>query len=156
MAQIIYLHYSTSIDEVAKFFRNKNDPKMTHKKLQKLCYYAYAWFLALYGERLFPNRFQAWVHGPVDPVLYQAYKNYGWRILPPAEDDPILDEEIQQFLEEVYESYGALTGEELSYLSKREEPWILARGNCGPTDACTNPLQDEVIERYYQTVLGQE
>ena len=49
---------------------------MTHKKLQKLCYYAKAWYLALYDHNLIEESFEAWVHGAVQPTLYQAYKKY--------------------------------------------------------------------------------
>ena len=41
----------TTIYEVAKYFLSLDD--MTHKKLQKLCYYAQAWFLALYDTLLY-------------------------------------------------------------------------------------------------------
>ena len=56
---------------------------MTPKKLQKLCYYYKAWGLALYDEDLLPDReFEAWVHGPVNPVLYGVYKNFFWNEIP--------------------------------------------------------------------------
>ena len=51
---------------------------MTHKKLQKLCYYAKAWYLALYDENIVSEPFEAWVHGAVQPELYQKYKSYGF------------------------------------------------------------------------------
>ena len=51
---------------------------MTHKKLQKLCYYAKAWYLALKDENLIDDDFEAWVHGAVQPNLYQEYKVYGF------------------------------------------------------------------------------
>ncbi|MES1173555.1 MAG: type II toxin-antitoxin system antitoxin SocA domain-containing protein, partial [Myxococcales bacterium] len=34
-------------------------------KLQKLVYYAQAWYLAFAGVPLFHGTFEAWVHGPV-------------------------------------------------------------------------------------------
>ena len=53
---------------------------MTHKKLQKLCYYAYSWFIYMENDdienienRLFEEKFQAWVHGPVNYELYLKY-----------------------------------------------------------------------------------
>ena len=48
-------------------------------KLQKLVYYAQAWHLALRDVPLFEEDFEAWVHGPVIPALYQEYKKFGWR-----------------------------------------------------------------------------
>ena len=59
----------SDIRKVAQYFLSKES--MSHKKLQKLCYYAQAWYLANYGKPLMPNRFEAWVHGPVSPDLYR-------------------------------------------------------------------------------------
>jgi uncharacterized phage-associated protein len=56
-----------TIQQIAQWFLCKES--MTHKKLQKLCYYAQAWNLALHNSELFEDRFEAWVHGPVSPVL---------------------------------------------------------------------------------------
>ena len=69
-----------SVFSVADFFLAR--ASMSPKKLQKLVYYAYAWTLALLNEtiddlhfRLFHNKIEAWVHGPVVPDLYQQYKS---------------------------------------------------------------------------------
>lgn len=70
---------------VAKYFLSKS--RMTHKKLQKLCYYAQAWHCAFYKNKpLFENRIEAWVHGPVSPELYYRYYNYGWNEIPQVLD----------------------------------------------------------------------
>ena len=61
-----------NVRDIANWFLSRND--MTHKKLQKLCYYAQAWYCALYdGTPLFDDEIQAWVHGPVIPALYPVY-----------------------------------------------------------------------------------
>ena len=41
-----------SIFDVANWFLLYKE-KMTHEKLQKICYYSEAWHLTLYGEKLF-------------------------------------------------------------------------------------------------------
>ena len=55
---------------------------MTHKKLQKLCYYAKAWYLAINDTNIIKEPFEAWVHGAVQPALYQKYKVYGFGYIP--------------------------------------------------------------------------
>ena len=60
------------------FAHEVGDP-ITNLKLQKLVYYAQAWYLALHGKRLFPAEFQAWVHGPVCHSLYQRFRGYAWK-----------------------------------------------------------------------------
>ena len=44
-------------------------------KVHKLLYYVQAWHLALTSTPLLNEKFQAWVHGPVSPALYDRYKN---------------------------------------------------------------------------------
>ena len=50
---------------------------MTPLKLQKMVFYADAWFMALNdGEELIADRFEAWVHEPVARDLYIRFANY--------------------------------------------------------------------------------
>jgi hypothetical protein len=42
-----------------------NFPPIDQMKLQKLVYYAYAWWLAYTGQQLFPEDVEAWPWGPV-------------------------------------------------------------------------------------------
>lgn len=137
-----------SILDVAKFFLSRGDQNMTHKKLQKLCYYAYAWNLALRNEHLFNEKFEAWVHGPVSRELYTEYREYGWQPIP-AEDSPHFDQETLEILEVVYENYGHLTGDELEALTHTERPWIEARGNLAPYEPSTEKIDDVIIREYY-------
>ena len=65
-----------TVFEAAEWFLHKKS--FTHKQLQKLCYYAQAWHLALLNRPLFDEEFQAWIHGPVCPTLYAHYVDYRW------------------------------------------------------------------------------
>ncbi|HEU0080276.1 MAG TPA: type II toxin-antitoxin system antitoxin SocA domain-containing protein, partial [Longimicrobiaceae bacterium] len=64
--------------DVAAWFLNEVDRKsgdsITNLKLQKLVYYAQAWAVTLLGRPLFEEKVEAWAHGPVGDVVYQAYK----------------------------------------------------------------------------------
>ena len=50
--------------------------------MQKLCYYAKAWYLAINDANIITEPFEAWVHGAVQPALYQKYKVYGFGYIP--------------------------------------------------------------------------
>ena len=63
-----------SVFDIANWFLSKEP--MTQKKLQKLCYYAQAWCYALNNYRLMDTVFEAWIHGPVSPPLYDKFKNF--------------------------------------------------------------------------------
>ncbi|MFC6038445.1 Panacea domain-containing protein [Paenisporosarcina macmurdoensis] len=146
----------TTVNVVADTFLSIES--MTHKKLQKLCYYAYSWYYTYYEEKLFNNKFEAWVHGPVVPELYREFKDYGWRDIEmrnvPVEvmQHPLMHE----FIHNVYNSYGHLNGNELEYLTHIEEPWKEARGHLGNLDACSNEINDSTIMSYYRKVLEDE
>ena len=65
-----------NVFDVANWFISKGD--ISPKKLQKLVYYAYAWYLTFMNDsdnelnnRLFEDRAEAWIHGPVFPKLYR-------------------------------------------------------------------------------------
>lgn len=142
----------SSVYNVANFFLSKES--MSPKKLQKLVYYAYGWTLALLNDsinsldyRLFPNRIEAWIHGPVVPDLYQHYKSYGWQDIPQvfSFDNSIFSKDEEDILEQVWEAYGSLNANQLEMISHKESPWINARKNTAAYVASSNAIKDEDI-----------
>lgn len=127
---------------------------MTHKKLQKLCYYAKAWYLALYDTNIISEHFEAWVHGAVQPALYQRYRDYGYSDIPQATDASNVPEEFIAFAKEVYASYGHLTGDELERLNHQEAPWREARGDCQKWESCSNVISEQSMKSFYRKLLG--
>lgn len=75
---------SLSALDIAKYILSIGP--ITHLKLQKLLYFAYADFLVATGEQLFKDKIYAWKHGPVVETVYEHYKAYG------AEDIEFEDE----------------------------------------------------------------
>ena len=51
------------------WFANDVGSYLSNHKLQKLLYYAQAWYLAFEDTPLFDEDFEAWVHGPTIPAL---------------------------------------------------------------------------------------
>ena len=123
---------------------------MTHKKLQKLCYYAKAWYLAIYDTNLIDEDFEAWVHGAVQPELYQKYKGYGFGFIPMVFDTSKIPEEFMSFSREIYNSYGALTGDELERLNHSEEPWQIARSGLKPWQSSNTIISEEKMKSFYR------
>lgn len=140
-----------SIYDVADWFLSKG--AMTHKKLQKLCYYAQAWSYALKNRRLIRADFQAWVHGPVSPALYDRFKNFGYdTIRLRGEYKCNMKEEDIELLENVWETYGEQTGNSLEALAHRELPWLEARKGYGENEKCTVVISPEVMKKYYRSI----
>jgi uncharacterized phage-associated protein len=129
---------------------------MTHKKLQKLCYYSQAWSYALKNRPIINDEFQAWVHGPVCPTLYDKYAGSGFEDIYPDAFAPrarfTADE--RELLESVLETYGASTGNALEVLTHSEPPWIIARGGLAPDKPCNRIIDPEDMKRYYRSIYN--
>ena len=145
------------VEDVIKFFLAKS--AMSHKKLQKLLYYAYCWVLALLNDsldnldlRLFDERIEAWVHGPVIPRVYGMYKCFGGTDIPQEKDNllsPEFSEEVKDILNQVWDVYGKYTGNQLETISHKELPWICARNGIPAYQTSTKRISDTVIFEYY-------
>ena len=130
---------------------------MTHKKLQKLCYYAKAWYLALYDKNIIRDNFEAWVHGAVQPELYQRYKAYGFNYISNSDlYSKTIPEEFMSFAKEIYAAYGDLNGDELEKINHSEPPWINARKGYKPWENCNNVILEDDMKWYYRELLEDE
>lgn len=126
-------------------------------KLQKLLYYVQAWYLAFYNERLFPERFQAWVHGPVSRTIYNRfapakslYSEIYLKDVTPGFELNSLDPKIRQHIESVLEAYTPFSGSELESMTHRETPWIAARSGYSPSERCEVEIDEELMGSYYR------
>lgn len=126
---------------------------MTHKKLQKLCYYAKAWYLALNDTNIVEESFEAWVHGAVQPILYQKYKVYGFGYIPLNHRETEVPEEFLSFAREIYDAYGDLNGNELEQLNHTETPWLNARKGLKPWQGSNHIIDEEDMKVYYRNLL---
>lgn len=129
---------------------------MSHKKLQKLCYYAKAWYLAINDRNLIADDFEAWVHGAVQPDLYQAYRGYGFNYIPLYTGEVSLPEEYISFAKEIYSVYGRYDGDQLEKINHNESPWINARGNLKPWQNCNTVISEDDIKSYYRGLMKDE
>lgn len=141
-----------NIFEVAKYFLLLE--QMNHKKLQKLCYYAQAWSLALTGVHLMDTWFEAWAHGPVSPELWHRYKDWGGLLISSYEGVANLNNnQTEQFLDKIYQLYGFYSGDQLEQLTHNEIPWINARGNYPSGAICTNVISENDMTSFYREQL---
>jgi uncharacterized phage-associated protein len=142
-----------TVFDVAKFFiylANETGSYISNLKLQKLVYYAQAWHLALHDTPLFADEFEAWVHGPVVPVLYQEYKKFQWKPILEEVAQPEFAEDVQVFLNEVAEAYLACDAYELEQITHQEDPWLIARGELPQDAPCNEIISKESMQEYYK------
>lgn len=144
-----------TILEIADYFLSREE--MTNKKLQKLCYYAQAWYLALYNRPLINTNFEAWVHGPVSRILYSKYKNFKANPIPQnIEYTPSFGEDILNHLETVFNTYGSFNGDQLEILTHSEEPWINARQGYEEWEPCNVEISQDIMKNYYWSIYEPE
>jgi uncharacterized phage-associated protein len=121
-----------SVFDIADWFLSKEPT--THRRLQKLVYYAQGWGLALLRRPLAVDEngesisFEAWSRGPMNRDLHRKYHSYLWELLPQTEDNSARFAENElELLENVYQTYIAISAAELEAMTMAEDPWRLAR-----------------------------
>lgn len=152
------------IFQIAQWFLNQ--ASMSDKKLQKLCYYAYAWYIVFFNDAeainaesdikvLCEDYFEAWIHGPVCRRLYSKYRQYGWENIPSEEKAPVFNEDVTDLLKQVWNIYGPLSADQLEHLTHQEDPWNQAREGVRFGDACTNKISPLSIFNYYSKLQNE-
>lgn len=142
---------------VATWFVNNIDRDsgelLTQLKLQKLVYYAEAWFLANFDMPLTGEDFEAWAHGPAMRSLYAKYGRFGWEALPP-EVGPNVKSDLAVFLKAVHAEYGQFSARKLENMTHEEDPWLHARGGLPPEAASRNIIPKLEIRNFYAKRIG--
>ena len=142
---------AATVNNLVEWFLLKAN--MSHKKIQKLCYYAQAWSVTLNDEDIVDGiKFEAWAHGPVCREIWDMCKQYGWRDImikdefvkdSKEEIDSRFSEDQKEILELVWKTYGKYSPNELEAITHTEDPWIKARGGLGPFAQCQNIISND-------------
>lgn len=116
-----------------------NDARLTHMHLQKFCYMAHGFSLALFDKPLTSDDIEAWDFGPVYPRLYDALKKYGkahisslihennWASSDSVKGDVVtvdLSKTERAVIATVWADYGEYEAFQLSALTHEDDtPW---------------------------------
>ncbi len=137
--------------DIAKFLITsfqKQNVEISNLKLQKLLYYTQAWHLALYGQPLFQDPIQAWVHGPVVPSVFREYKEYAWR--PISKKLKIeTPNNVAFHLNEVIRVYKGFDAPTLERMTHQETPWKETRGTLSPDEPSNREITQESMKKYF-------
>ena len=139
-------------NDIAQFFIMKglenDDDGISNLKLQKLLYYAKGFYLAIFGESLFPEKIAAWTHGPVVPEIYHRYKQYGSNPIDKQEYNPLkkLTKEQIDFLNEIWSVFGQYSAWKLRDMTHNEKPWM-------DHEADASVIEDDELKEYFITRL---
>ncbi len=146
-----YTKADTVADFILCYFHERGIP-ITHLKLQKLVYYVQVWFLAIYGEPLFEEPFEAWIHGPVQPGVYRRFKSYLGEPITEGPVRPDFPDAIRAHIDEVMAVYGRYSAERLESIVHRERPWNLARRGLMPRDRSNEKIDEKDMMAFYREI----
>lgn len=139
-------------------FDDKNRSTVSPLKLQKLIYYAQAWYSTFnQGKKLFNDEIEAWVHGPVVPTIYHEFKQFGYndisKNITNIPNSIQRSNEIQTVLDVVWNMYGQMDAKALEKLTHSEEPWQKARGKLSPYQLSNAKISVDSMANYYNKYL---
>lgn len=153
------IYSDKKVDIVARYLLCKCTD-ITPMALQKMLYYAQAFFQVLFQKPLFTETCQAWVHGPVYPEVYFKYRDFGC--------DPVRSPELRlcrtesglseceiRFLDAIIAAFGCYSGSMLRWMTHNEQPWMETRGSLRPTDRSATIISSTLINDYFSKIVQQ-
>jgi uncharacterized phage-associated protein len=158
---------------IANFILTSYDPikwNISNKKINKLIYFAHGISLARLEKKLVRNYFEAWDHGPVIRVVYDAFKQFGFAPIQRlatyvdlfdrkeklVSTDQIGSQE-KEFILRIVKSYIMYSADELEAMSHaRGSPWYIVKSL--PTDESPyqNRIPDRLIQEFFVKSLGEK
>lgn len=115
---------------------------LSNLSLQKVLYFAHGLYLTRFEKPLVDGYFEAWENGPVHPLVYHTFKQFGSSAIQRPADrldlrtrkrvvvEPPASEDVRFFLRTVSRTYGRMTAPQLVGWSHRKEaPWHFVVGS---------------------------
>lgn len=145
-----------NVADVAAYVVNHFDSGISTMKLQKLCYIAQGWSLALRQTPLFAADFEAWRNGPVSRTLFGSHKGKfvvnSW----PSGNEHALTRDERIIVDAVLEHYDALSGLQLSELTHQPgTPWSITRDQVGAREGESSDavISQDLIKEHFTAKL---
>jgi uncharacterized phage-associated protein len=140
-------------DQVADYLislAHERGESVNNLKLQKLLYYAQAWYLGEFGTPLFDDKLQAWMSGPVIPSIFWRFAECGIHDIPAPEAPPELNTDIRQFLDSFAAEYLPVDEWDLEYSCRHEPPWMNARWGSELDPPCYEDIAESDMSTYFR------
>lgn len=127
---------------------NKEREGITNLKLQKVLYFAQAYYLAKVGRPLFSDDIEAWEFGPVVPRVYRKYKSNVSNPIICEEDKSSLSDEDKETLKKVWGTFGGYSASKLVDIAHAHTPWKEAN------KSTSKVISHKSIKEYYAPLLN--
>ena len=145
-------------------------PPIDHMKLQKLLYYAHAWWLAGREDGLFSDDIEAWPWGPVVRNIYIQFNEFGrepirgkraHELVRTGEgaldyefrEPDYVPDDIVEFLNVIWRTHKDFTGIQLSNATHAQgEPWTIVKERYGSLEGKPK-IPNELIRDVFRAKL---
>lgn len=128
--------------------QEKEREGITNLKLQKILYFAQAYYLAKHGKPIFSEKLEAWKYGPVVPEVYRKLKCNGSKPIILEEDKSTLAEEDKEILKKVWDTFGGYSANRLVDIVHAHAPWKEANASMDKV------ISHKAIKDYYSPLLN--
>lgn len=132
---------------------NEEPDYLSHLRLQKLLYYVQGWSLAMLNKPMFPERIEAWAHGPVVRDIYRQFNEKGRRAITlgdfESQGDFELDEKDRELIGAVWDTLKDHSALSLRKMTHDEPPWMNARKGFDAADRCEVEITHEAMRVYF-------
>jgi uncharacterized phage-associated protein len=130
---------------------HENGDVITNLKLQKLLYYAQAWYMVHHeGKKLFSDSIEAWKFGPVVKDVYDLYKRFSRNPIDEEvnnEDFDRLSPEDREFMDAFLVEFMDHSALSLVNMIHNEPPWKEAFHEEDPF--CPRAISTDSMYNYY-------
>ena len=141
---------------------------ISNKKINKLLFFIHGASIVRLGFGLVKNHFEAWDHGPVVNVVFQAFKGSGFGPIKSRANafdyvsgrDEVLrysdvSQEHRKFILRVATYYAKYSADELEAMThEADSPWSAVRSTPSFERGIRDRIPDSLIQNYFQLRLG--
>jgi uncharacterized phage-associated protein len=155
----------------ANFILDRFDSRqysISNKKINKLLFISQGFVLIRLGEPLIRNHFEAWKHGPVVRVVYEAFHQFEYRPIQgrahffdyvTGKDEIVpydgLSPDEADLVEQVVGHFAPFGADELGDWTHREDsPWWRVRNQTTQERGLRDRIPNALIEEYFSLIYG--
>lgn len=140
--------------EISKYiikYSEKKDYGISNLKLQKILYFIQTYFLIKTDKPCFADKIEAWNFGPVVPVVYRKYKQFGSADIPAiggeiADDESIIADSDKEMINAVVDRFKNFSAVDLTWLSQSQSPWENAYADGEGSEITAEALKEYFCE----------
>ncbi len=152
---------------IADYLLSKETP-LTPMQVNKLVYISHGYSLAVLDKSLIDDRIEAWKYGPVIPIVYYKFKQYGGDIIDrlgycktSLSDNVLLTERKKFFtiaidltkkniVDFVFSKYSNYRGTQLSVIThEKNTPWA----ECYNENELFTEIPNDIIKKHYKELI---